>query len=161
MRKSLLVVLAVLFVIGVSGCGKRDSETTSGARGSRVKVDRSSGKVTIKDDKGTAEISAGGTVKLPEGFPSDVYVYDGATVFVSAKHANALSVSLRTKDAAAKVLETYSAKMKAAGWKEETAVEMGGGGSRHYTKDKRTAMVIVGGDREQTTIGVHVETREE
>lgn len=127
MKRIALALVATLAL--TTGCSKireklaekaaeKAIETTTGGD---VKV--SSGGVTVKDDKTGGSVSVGTGAKAPDGWPSSVPIYPGATIQASMSNDNGRSVVLQTKDAPAKVTEFYKGKL--GGMKKQAELDLG------------------------------------
>ncbi len=149
---SFLIVSPLLgAALVLSGCGKagdKASETlieqslrSSGAKG--AKVDLSKGKMTVKTEEGVTELSTGEAVSLPADFPKDVYVLKGAKIQMAMKTPQGFMIQMKSDQGMSKIAEAYGAEMKAQGWTQETAADMGEMRSRSFKKEKRQAVVMV------------------
>ncbi len=119
-RMTRYALLLAALVLG-TGCKKIEEKIAQkaaekaleAASGGDVKVDTSSGSVTVTDPKtGTSVVGGNGTVALPAGWPASVPVYPGASVRSSILNGTSKSVVLATKDGTAKVRDFYKGKMK-------------------------------------------------
>jgi hypothetical protein len=163
MMKYFVVVLAGVCLV-LTGCGKKASEklaekmieAAAAKDGVKADVNLSDGKMTIKTKEGTATYAAGKGAKIPENFPKDVHIYDGATVFMAASVPNGFNLMLQTKDASDKVVPTMKSKMTADGWKEEAAMDMGQNVMLSYSKGDRKANVTVSSADKMTQITLTV-----
>jgi hypothetical protein len=116
--------------------------------------------ITVKGEDG-AEVKISGDdsgVSLPDGFPSDVPVYPGATVALSSKTPEGVHVLLQTKDGVQDVRRFYQEKLKAAGWKIATTVNVPGGIMLQANKGKRVQNVTTMNDGRLTTINLTTTT---
>ncbi|MCL5269239.1 MAG: hypothetical protein M1457_01470 [bacterium] len=155
-----LLCLMVVSMLAVGGCGKKAEEkmmekAIEQDTGDKANVDLSKNKVTIESkDGGKIEIASGGdtSLKVPDDFPKDVFVYPGAKVEASIKTPDGVQLTLVTSDAMAKVTDAYKAKMKAEGWEEKTAAAMGEMTMLQFEKADRTAMVHITKDGENSRI---------
>jgi len=170
MKKIFVVLLAACFI--VTGCGKKVSEKISekiieksmekdgiqgdvkisdgkvtikatDKDGKKIDIDSSGEKVTVKSEDGTATFAAGGSAKLPDDFPKDVYVHDGVTVATVMTVPEGFNVAFQTKDNPEKITAAYKSKMTANGWNEESAFTTAQQTIIAYKKDNRTASVMI------------------
>jgi len=139
MVRTIGVVCILVIALVVGGCGK--SSDGEGSKGESVSVDPFSKKVTIKgaDGKGKGEFGEG--VKLPAGFPKDVPLHKSGQVVAAFHQGDSFHVSVKTKDSAQKVIDAYSEKMKAEGWSQEQAMDLGAAKMVHFTKEGRKVTV--------------------
>jgi hypothetical protein len=149
---------AVYFVIGMTvvsclalgGCKKATEkaiENRLAKEGVDAKVDSSGEKVTIQTKDGTAVIAGGKGATVPENFPKDIYVYEGATITGSVSVPNGFNLVMETGDSADKVLGTIKSKMTGLGWKEEMTMNQGKSSMVSYKKGERTALVNINADQ--------------
>lgn len=156
-RLPALVPSAILAIaLAVSGCGKGPTEAAGQKAtdkivekaiekqtGGKATVDSSSGKMEIKTAKGeTMEIAPEGGAKLPEGFPKDVYLYEGASIKQSMKTDGAFNVILQTADARQKVIDKCKSKLEADGWKQAMSMDSGDSTVFQYEKGKLKAAYV-------------------
>lgn len=145
---------AVYFIIGMTvvsclalgGCKKaadKAIENRLAREGINAKVDSSGEKVTIQTKDGTTVVSGGKDAKVPENFPKDIYVYEGATITGSVSVPKGFNIVMETGDSADKVLGTIKSKMTGLGWKEEMTMNQGKSSMVSYKKGERTAMVNI------------------
>lgn len=144
----LFLALFLIFSVVLISCSKSPEEKAlekyvEQKTGGKVKVDASQGKVEIQDKEGKATITMGGAVDVPAGFPKDVPIYPNAKVLSSATAGDMFHILLESQDPAEKIAGTYKERMKAEGWKETTAVNIGSTVTIAYEKDKRNATVAV------------------
>ena len=158
MKRAVYFVIAMTVVscLAVGGCKKaadKAIENKLAREGVNAKVDSSGGKMTIQTKDGTTVVSGGKDTKVPENFPKDIYVYEGATITGSVSVPNGFSLAMETGDSADKVLATIKSKMTGLGWKEEMNMNQGKTSIVSYKKGQRTAMVNINADQ-KTQIGL-------
>jgi hypothetical protein len=135
--KRLARILLALVVVGVlaamTGCGAIvEKAVKSGVEGATgVKVDKSGTGVTVTGKDGSSlTSSADGT--LPEGFPSDMPLYQNAKITTGLASdsgtGKAFVVALTTTDAPADVLAWYESQLKDKGWNVTSTMKTGDGG---------------------------------
>lgn len=158
------VIVAVALGVGLAGCGKPASEKVAekmieaamAKDGVKGKVDIKDGTMTIQSKDGKAEIATGGNAKIPDTFPKDVHVYEGATVIMAISANGGYNISLESKDTADKIAGVYKTKMTADGWKEEMNMNQAESTVLAYKKGARSAMVtiVAAGKQSQITLTV-------
>ncbi len=140
------------------GCGKASEKATEKmmekAIGDGAKVDIQGDKMTVKTSEGEFVVAGSGSASIPEGFPKDVHVFQGATITSSMKMADGMQVVLQSREPMAKVRATYVETMKAQDWTEESVMDAGDTVMLSYTKDKRSAVVVLLKDPKGTVIQV-------
>jgi hypothetical protein len=155
MKRTLCCVVGMTMVscLVLAGCKKAGEKAAEKAieagmarEGVKADVDTSAGKITIKSKDGTSIVSTGKGAVVPENFPKDVYVYEGATILAAISVPDGFNVNMETSDSADKVMSTIKSKMTGFGWQEETSVNQGKNTMVGYKKGERTAMVNVNGD---------------
>ncbi|RZJ02475.1 MAG: hypothetical protein EOP39_22580 [Rubrivivax sp.] len=134
---ALLVAIALL-----PGCRKAQDNAVAQAleRATGAKVDKDGDTVTVKTDKGELKVATaenGGSVALPAGFPSDIYLPADNKVASAMDMAGVQMVNLTTPRPLAQVSGEVEETMQAQGWKREMAMQADGGNTLMYSKDKR------------------------
>jgi hypothetical protein len=145
-----MTMVSCLILAGCKKAGEKAAEKAIEAglakEGVKADVDTSRGKITIKSKHGTSVVSTGKGAVVPENFPKDVYVYEGATIIAAISVPDSFNLNMETSDSADKVMSTIKSKMTGFGWKEETTVNHGKNSMVGYKKGDRTAMVNVNAD---------------
>ena len=150
----------IILSIGVTafgtGCGGPRELTTPDGEKVTVAQDGEGVNITVKGEDGeSVQISANESgVSLPDGFPSDVPIYPGATITLTSETPQGMNVVLRTKDPAEKVRQFYQEKLKAEGWEIVATMNMPTGAMLQAKKGERSQTVITGSDGQQTTISL-------
>lgn len=127
--------------------------------GGEAKVDmQGDGAMKIETDEGT--FTTGGD--LPDNWPTDVAVYEDATVSYSASTNPATgkpgsALVLMTTDASADVAAWYKSQLTKDGWTLSSAMEGGGTTIFGATKDDRTLSMMIAGAEGQTSITIGIE----
>ena len=162
--KRILLFAAILALILGLACGMSSEKTAEKAAeksietamGGDADVDISEEGMEVKTEgeEGVTTMSMGDKAKIPEDFPSDVYVYDGATVDMAMDNPGAFLVSLSTDDPLSKVVDAYKKKMTSEGWTKQTAMDMGEMQMLQYLKGERTAQVQVITEKGKTHISL-------
>jgi hypothetical protein len=156
MKRTLYVVIGMMMVscLVLAGCKKAAEKAAEKAieagmakDGVKAKVDASGGKVTIESKDGKTEFTGGKSAKVPDNFPKDVYVYEGATITASVSTPEGCNLVLETGDSADKVMSTIQGKMAGMGWKQEMTVNQDKNAMVGYKKEKRSVMVNVNADK--------------
>ncbi len=148
MRKitTVSLVVAGLTLLGAS-CGKKVAEKTvenaiEKSTNGQADVDISNKQVQINTN-GTS-LTAGENVKLPSGFPADVYVIDGTLKSTLAlAEDNGYSVTLTTSTSAADVKTKYESQLKADGWTIISTLALPEGSMLTAEKGLRTTSVTM------------------
>jgi hypothetical protein len=122
--------------------------------GNKAKVDISGGKVTIETKDGTTSYSGGKDAKVPDNFPKDVYVYDGANVIASIAVPDGFNLTLETKDGSDKVLAAVKGKMPGNGWKQEMEMNQNNNSMITYKKGERTVTINIASQSGATQISI-------
>ena len=112
--------------------------------------------ITSTDKDGTYTWQGGSQAELPEGFPEDVYVYEGSVVEMASSAPTSYTIALATKDPFAKVVESYKEKMASAGWSLRTSTQMPGTEMLSYLLGDRAVSVSIFDEDGQTKIGLSV-----
>lgn len=153
MNKKVVIIVVVVIVIGGGiffWLQRETSETAiessiEKATGGQVDVDIDDETVTVNTNAGS--FTAGDSVSLPSGFPSDVHVVDGTiTATTTMTEINGYSVSIQTSKTVTAVKEEYESKLKADGWTITMSLVVQGGATIGGEKDNRTATVSISED---------------
>ncbi len=92
-------------------------------------------------------------MKIPDGFPSDVYVIDGAVKTAVAKtDTKGYTLSINTDLAPAEAKSKYETKLKEQGWTIVMAIDSGDGATISASKGQRNVSVIISVSDGQTNV---------
>ena len=181
------IVLCLVAGVAVAGCGKKADEkltekllekslskdgvkadvdisgnqvsfTTTDADGKQANVKMNGDEMTISGADGVTTFQATGAGKMPADFPADVYVYAGADIVSAVSTPVGVNLSLKTASAKADVAAKYAAEMKNQGWAAQTTMDTGDMTMLVFTKDNRTANVVVQFIDGSTSINLTVAT---
>lgn len=150
----------VVAVVALSGCGLLIRKGIESATG--VKVDQSSGKVTVTGKNGgTATMQEG---KLPDGLPPNFPVYPGTVKLgnkVQTAQGTSFQIVIETADDAKTIGDWYETKLKEAGWSIESRNDVNTNGKAIATisaksGDKMQAMIIAGDSADTSTNSVNI-----
>jgi hypothetical protein len=139
--------------------GETMSFTTTDADGKQAHVRMDGDSLVIEGEDGTTTFRAGGAGEMPKDFPADVYVLSGADVVSSLSTPGGMNLALQSARPKADVVAQYAAEMKAKGWATESTMDMGEMAMLSFSKDNRTASVIVQAEGETTSINLTVGTK--
>lgn len=162
-----IAALTLVATIIWTGCGGSGEEKTAEIllekaiekESGKADVKISEGSMSVKTEDGEMIVSGGEGVKIPDGFPKDVHVYKEAKVIVSLLVEGNFQVTLQSKDAPSKIVETYKEKMKADDWVLDTQMAMETGDMLHYKKDERRVMITVAEDDGNAMISLNVQEK--
>ncbi len=143
-RINLFILFCLLVVMG---CGKEAAEkkiekAIEKETGGRAEVDLDDEKVTIETKDGEFSMSAGKSAKLPEDFPSDVYVYKGAAVAMSMEVPKGKLITLITDDDLDKVMKKCGKELTSKGWSQKAKMDLGEQKTIMYQKNNRMVNVM-------------------
>ncbi|MEN3951498.1 hypothetical protein [Iodidimonas sp. SYSU 1G8] len=154
------VLIALAAVSGLAACDSSETLTEKAIekyaeqQGVDMDVDLKDGgqSVTMKSDQGEITTQVGGEVKIPDGFPSDIPVYDGLTVHAASTMSDTYMLHAQSAEPLDKIVQYYVEAMPAQGWvKEAESNQAGVMYISSYKKDGRTAGVtVVAGDDSRT-----------
>jgi hypothetical protein len=156
MKKVTCIVLGMLLL--VAGCGKKAEEKITEkaierATGGKAKVDLSKNTVKVETENGS--ITAGVSAKIPEGFPSDIFIFKPSDMIGSMEGAGTgYSIAMKTSKDVATVAEAYKKAMIGNGWKQKAAMDMGTQSMLVYEKDKRAANIVISQKNKETSIAI-------
>ncbi len=150
--KRITIVLLCAFVS--FGCGKLREKLAGKAasEGSSGQVNVSNGNVTVTTPTGNAQV--GTTAKLPDGWPSNVPTYPGATITASMGTPAGKTVIFTTSDSAQKVHDYYKGELKSM--KQAADVDANGAKVMSFRDGSKTVAVNIAasGAGTQTTLSV-------
>ena len=130
------------------------------ATGNKVDIDKDGQAVKIQTEQGEVNIAsagAGGTVALPDGFPTDVYLPPERAIESAMDMAGMQMVNLATKAGVPALSGEVERAMKAQGWTREMAMQAGDGSTLVYRKDKRQVVYQIGaGDNGGSRLAVRI-----
>jgi hypothetical protein len=168
MKRTICCVIGTAMVscLMFAGCQKTGEKAAEKAienslakEGVKAKVDASGKKITIESKDGTTVYSGGKDAKVPENFPKDIYVYEGAAITAAITVPQGFNLAMETSDKADKVLATIKTKMTDSGWKEEMALNQENNSMVSYKKGERTTMVTITTDKQTTRINLTAQER--
>jgi len=140
-KKILLPILLVVAMVALSGCFLTDKikDKVSNEVGEKVteKVLESATGTDIDLETNSATVNSNGNVisygtqELPDGFPSNIPVYQPSTiVFSSSTTDGDYSVSLEVKDTYANVVAYYDTNIKSNNWTVDYSSNYNSDGTR-------------------------------
>lgn len=119
-----------------------------------VDVDTGNGSVTVKTEEGEATASYGNDAQLPEGYPSDLPIYEPSNIVYAIKtDGKNFSVTAKTDDDPQKVRDYYKSELPNQGWELEREYSYTQGSSATYNKGDRSVTVSVTTPEYTTTEG--------
>ena len=141
----LLPALAALVIASaLPACKKaQDAAVESAierATGSKVDIDKDGNSMTIKTEQGDVSITSaedGGSVAMPAGFPTDVYLPEDHRVASAMDMAGMQMVNLATRAGVSALSADVESHMQASGWKREMAMQADGSSTLMYSKGTR------------------------
>lgn len=136
MKRIALASFAVVFALSSFGCGRLREKLAH-----KAVEEGSSGNVTVTTPTGTVQTTSGGGAKLPDGWPSSVPLYPGASVTASMGTPVAKSVVFSTTDSAQKVHDYYKAEVK--GMKLATDIDANGSKVMAFRDGGKTVSVTI------------------
>ncbi len=144
-RIAALGLLVPILGLGSTACGG-DQETIETETGD-VSVSRDGEDVHVSARDGQIEGRFGKNAELPEGFPDDVPIPEGATIVgaMTSKEpgAEGTMVSIQSDGSTDALLKAFRTDMDANGWSVDQEMNMMGQRMLHASKDGRSLMVQV------------------
>jgi len=145
-RTAAIIAIVLVAMLGLVGCQQMAEKAAETAieKSTGVDVQKNGDNITIETSQGTASIS--GDAKLPDGFPTDVPVYQPSSVKAAvtdnSQGKENFLVNLETTDEKAKVFDWYKTELETQGWKTLNTVDtaQGAGG---ITAEKGTSTLLV------------------
>ena len=106
---------------------------------------------TVTVNKDGESVSVGENAKLPDGFPSDVPIYEPSDVIASLSTGkDSYSASLISNDSVSKISDYYASELSKNGWQsseDTTSITLQSGSGATYVKGNRTLLVILASDK--------------
>ncbi len=106
----------MVFVLALTGCGKKDDVSTK-TGDTKVEKNKEGTDVKTKD----VEVSDN---KLPSDFPSDIPQYKDSKILASAKTSQGTAVTFEINDKAKAVADFYKTEMSKNGYESDKNMEM-------------------------------------
>jgi hypothetical protein len=115
------------------------------------------GPTTYNYKSGDGSVTVGASAKLPDGWPSDVATYPGATIQYSAASnpttgKSGSMVASLSSDGVDKVVAYFKSTLPSQGWKIEQTMQASGSTIIAATKDTRTLGMSVTSDGKGGTV---------
>jgi len=146
---SIIIALVIMF-IQVFAVFAIIAGVQKGVKDSGLNVDGKTGSVSVQGKDGES-VSVGNT-KVPQGFPSDVPIYQPSDVILAIKTKEGYNVTLATNDDSQKVLDFYTSKLSSNGWsKSENEFNFEAGSAQSFTKGSNQLVVLIGTDNKSTS----------
>lgn len=141
-HRHLLGLALIAAVTVLPACKKAQDAAVEAAieKATGAKVDKDGNAVTIKTEGGEMKIATaedGGSVPLPAGFPSDVFLPGSHKVASAMDMGGMQMVNLTAPAAMAAVYADADKAMQGGGWKREMAMQSSDDSTLAYSKDKR------------------------
>jgi hypothetical protein len=138
------------------GCGNSDTyETADGSVTVSQDGDAAKYEIQSEDGKTTMTTSDSG-VAIPETFPKDVPIPNGAVAQLTMTQGKNEMLHLRVPGTVAEMAKSYPETLKAEGWTIESSMNMGDSSMIHAKKDNRQCTVMVVKDDSGTTLQLSV-----
>ena len=153
--------VAVLTLVVMIGCGKKKEEVIAekiieNATGNKVNVDLENNSMNIETKDGKMSVQTGKSAKIPDTFPSDVFIFEPADVEMAMEMGMGYTIALKTPKDIATVTAAYKKNMVKQGWDQKAAMDMGENTTLMYEKGKRVTNVTVGQEDGETRIALTV-----
>ncbi len=167
MKKGLYFALIVLMVGAFAGCfpTKKVAEVATeqaveSATNGEVDVDVDGNKTTFVDEATGTKTEVGEDIDLPDGFPSDVPVYDDATIVAASTQGDTYYVTMTSTDAYDTIKTYYETEVPQEGWTVDNSSSLNIAGKTTTliaTQDTRELVVgVFEFDEEDEELGVTI-----
>lgn len=161
LAKAAIIISSIFIILGIAFAGFAVYTIQKAAKNAGLDV--SNGTISATNKNGES-ISVGNNVKLPNGFPSDVPIYEPSDVKAAVTTSkDTYAVTLTTSDSGSTVNEYYNKQLAEQGWvgsADNSQLDFGTGKIASYTKDTRTLGVLIASDsssgKQQTSITLTV-----
>lgn len=152
-----MLLALTLPLLGLS-CAKKAVERSAEksiekATNGAADVDIGTNSVKVNINGGSTVGEVGDSVKVPDGFPSDVYVIDGTVkTAVTKTDTKGYTLSINTSLTPAEAKSRYEAKLKEQGWTIIMTLDAGDGATVSASKGERNVTVIISTSDGQTNV---------
>lgn len=147
LAKAAIIISIILMLLGVAIAGFVVYSAQKAVKDAGLNVSKGTISATNKDGE---SVSIGNDVKLPNGFPSDVPIYEPSDTKAAVTTAkDSFAITLLTSDSADKVKSFYDSKLASEGWTandNNSQYDFSSGRIASYTKDTRTLGVLIASD---------------
>ena len=155
MKKLNGVILTILLVL--VGCGKKTEEKIAEkiiekSIGGKADVDIAKGTMNIETEDGNMSVQTGKSAKIPDKFPTDIFVFKPSDVLMAMELPKGYTISLKTGKDVAAVTSAYKKSMTDKGWKQKAAMDLDGKSMFFYEKEKRVTHVAISHKDGETNI---------
>jgi hypothetical protein len=131
MKKTIMLATVIVASLSLTACfksptdqiGEKIGETMvekaiESQTGGKVDVDTDKGSVNFKSEDGNTQVSTGGEINLPEGFPKELIVAKDAKITVASEVEKNFTVAYSTEMGKADLAGAYKKDLVEAGWKK-------------------------------------------
>jgi hypothetical protein len=148
------------------GCGEKSEEKTAetimekaieSETGGKAEVDIKGESIHIKTKDGEMRMTSGKSVKLPSGFPEDIFIYGDADLNTSMELPEGYNLNFQSKDDPSKISDVYLKEMTAKGWSKEMSMDMGNQKMLVFKKKERMVNVMIAPNEDMTHINLSVQ----
>lgn len=149
---------AAIVLIGAS-CGQKAAESII-EKATNSDVDIKNNSITINSNG--SSWTTGESVKLPSGWPTDVYVIDGTIKSaMTITEGTSYTISIDSSKSLSEAQELYKSKLKGDGWTIIVDSSMANFATMTAEKDSRTVSVTIGTGESagRSTVSVSVSTK--
>jgi hypothetical protein len=162
------IYVAIAAAIALAGCGGSSDEQAAEIAveraieketGGRAKADISDEGIEITADGMSIATHADGGVDLPDDFPKDVYVLQGASVMATMRDGTDFVLTLQSDQSLDQVRSAYKSKMAAEGWDLKTEMRMGLGDMLAFEKNGRSAGVSLQTNEGKTIVSLSASSK--
>ena len=141
-----IVISVVIMVVGFLAIFGFAIALRQAAKNAGVNVN-GNGSVSVQGKNGDS-LSIGGSVKIPDGFPSNVPIYKPSDAITALKTNEGYNVTLATDDDPQKVLDFYTAQLPAKGWQNNNSdVTLGIGNAISYSQGNQQLLIFISNDK--------------
>lgn len=162
------LLIAAMLVAALGACRKEaasDRATEAMIRattGQDVDVDSAQGTTTIRTPDGEVKIASDpeGGVALPAGFPTDLFLPEGARPTSVIEIGGAHVVTMTAPISVAAASSALATRMAAEGWKQEMSMSAEGSTMQAYAKDGRNAVYQLSDEDGKLALSLQVSSQQ-
>lgn len=173
-KKTIIIVIAVIVVLVIILAFRSFSTKTmtenmiENATGGNAELNANGDEGTMKikgADGNEITVSSGENLSIPDTWPADLPIMDGATITYTGSMSGQTGgsgtvLTLSTPKSVKEVADYYTSALKDNGWSSDVAMQMGEGTMLAGSKDDRSVSVVIDtGDDGQTNVSITVGTQ--
>jgi len=146
----LVLTMFVVFICmgGCGSCGEKIAreameKAIEQSSGTDIEIEQDGNTISFSGEDGQGQFSLGENVKVPNDWPAEAKIYEGAKAVMVMVSADGAFGTFQTADSVDKVTEFYKGHFNSNGWKEVQVTTTPMGKQLAYTKNEDVASVTI------------------